>query len=184
MSVAARDFGWRKRLDGGYVLSRANATYVDIVPDSFRLAAQYLPLLRRSIRELRFRVGGQFIAESRMPRRWDAAGPSPFETVRIADPAPVDSVLSLARQAAVRDFPRFGQAPITRSWGGFIDVTPDALPAIGPLAAVPGLLLASGMSGHGFGLGPGAGRLVADMATGTAPVVDPTPFAPSRFGGI
>ena len=64
------------------------------------------------------------------------------------------------------------------------DVTPDALPVIGPVRALPGLFLATGLSGHGFGIGPGAGRLVADLATGAAPVVDPSPFAPARLGAI
>lgn len=182
VSVAARRFGWRRRLDGGYVLSRANATYVDVVPDSFRLARNYLPLLRRSIRELRFRVGRRFLTEAMLPRRWELDRASPFEAVRIADPAPVERVLSLAREAAYTEFPFFAAGSVTRSWGGFIDVTPDAIPAIGPLQSVPGLVLASGFSGHGFGIGPGGGRLAADFAAGTAPVVDPTPFAPSRFG--
>lgn len=182
LSVAAQDFGWRKRLDGGYVLSRANATYVDIVPDSFRLAFRYLPLLRRSLRELRFRVGRRFVTEAMLPRRWALDGQSPFETVRIADPAPVERVLDRARRAAATEFPFFAQARIARRWGGFIDVTPDALPAIGPVRALPGLFLATGLSGHGFGIGPGAGRLVADLATGAAPVVDPSPFAPARLG--
>jgi glycine/D-amino acid oxidase-like deaminating enzyme len=41
----------------------------------------------------------------------------------------------------------------------------------------------SGFSGHGFGIGPGAGRLMAELVTGAAPVVDPAPFRFERFGG-
>ncbi len=70
---------------------------------------------------------------------------------------------------------------VAESWAGLIDVTPDAVPVISPVAALPGLVLASGFSGHGFGLGPGAGRLAAELATGAPPVVDPTPFRLSRF---
>ena len=40
---------------------------------------------------------------------------------------------------------------------------------------------ATGFSGHGFGIGPGAGRLMAELVTGAPPVVDPTPFRYSRF---
>jgi glycine/D-amino acid oxidase-like deaminating enzyme len=46
---------------------------------------------------------------------------------------------------------------------------------------LPGLFLASGFSGHGFGLGPGAGKLMADLVTGAAPCVDPEPFRYSRY---
>ena len=48
--------------------------------------------------------------------------------------------------------------PPSRRRAGYIDMTPDEIPVISPLDAVPGLFLASGFSGHGFGLGPGAGR--------------------------
>jgi glycine/D-amino acid oxidase-like deaminating enzyme len=51
------------------------------------------------------------------------------------------------------------------------------------VAGVPGFILAAGFSGHGFGIGPGAGHLIADLATGAAPIVDPRPYHPSRFGG-
>jgi glycine/D-amino acid oxidase-like deaminating enzyme len=46
---------------------------------------------------------------------------------------------------------------------------------------VPGFILAAGFSGHGFGVGPGAGHLIADLATGAQPVFDPTPYNPARF---
>ncbi|MED5517796.1 MAG: FAD-binding oxidoreductase, partial [Pseudomonadota bacterium] len=62
-----------------------------------------------------------------------------------------------------------------------IDVTPDAVPVIGPAPDVPGFYVASGFSGHGFGIGPGAGRLVADLVAGDHPIVDPTPFRFERF---
>ncbi len=62
-----------------------------------------------------------------------------------------------------------------------IDATPDAVPAISAVDGRPGLFLASGFSGHGFGIGPGAGRLMADLVTGAKPCVDPAPFRYSRF---
>ena len=51
-------------------------------------------------------------------------------------------------------------------WGGLIDVTPDAVPVISAVDALPGFYLATGFSGHGFGIGPGAGKLMADIVTG------------------
>ncbi|KYB45359.1 hypothetical protein AB664_08920 [Brucella anthropi] len=58
---------------------------------------------------------------------------------------------------------------------------PDVIPVISPLPGIDGLIVATGFSGHGFGIGPGAGRLVADMVSGETPVVDPSPFHISRF---
>ncbi len=62
-----------------------------------------------------------------------------------------------------------------------IDVTPDAVPVISAVDSLPGFFIATGFSGHGFGIGPGAGRLVADLVIGTDPIVDPTPFRFTRF---
>jgi glycine/D-amino acid oxidase-like deaminating enzyme len=70
---------------------------------------------------------------------------------------------------------------VAESWGGMIDVMPDAIPVISPVEALPGLLIATGFSGHGFGIGPGAGKLAADLVTGDPTLVDPAPFRLSRF---
>ena len=40
------------------------------------------------------------------------------------------------------------------------------MPAIGEVSSLPGLILAAGFGGHGFGIGPGSGHLVADIVTG------------------
>ena len=66
-------------------------------------------------------------------------------------------------------------------WGGLIDSTPDLVPVIDKVDALPGLFLATGFSGHGFGIGPAAGRLAADIVMGETPLVDPTPFRYSRM---
>ncbi|MEK1930768.1 MAG: FAD-binding oxidoreductase, partial [Pararhizobium sp.] len=70
---------------------------------------------------------------------------------------------------------------ITAAWAGYIDSTPDGVPGIGEIASVPGFILAAGFSGHGFGIGPGAGHLIADIITGLEPLVDPQPYHPNRF---
>ena len=62
-----------------------------------------------------------------------------------------------------------------------IDATPDILPVISGVDSVPGFYLSTGYSGHGFGIGPGAGLLTAQLVTGDTPVVDPAPFRFSRF---
>jgi glycine/D-amino acid oxidase-like deaminating enzyme len=62
-----------------------------------------------------------------------------------------------------------------------IDLMPDAIPVISAIGKVPGFFIATGFSGHGFGIGPGAGRLIADMVMDAPPLVDPTPFRLSRF---
>jgi glycine/D-amino acid oxidase-like deaminating enzyme len=46
---------------------------------------------------------------------------------------------------------------------------------------LPGLYVSAGFSGHGFGVGPAAGRLAADLVAGDAPIVDPPPYRYSRL---
>jgi glycine/D-amino acid oxidase-like deaminating enzyme len=70
---------------------------------------------------------------------------------------------------------------IAEQWGGVIDATPDAVPVISAIQKQQGLFLASGFSGHGFGIGPGAGKLMAQIVVGETPCVDPHPFRFERF---
>jgi glycine/D-amino acid oxidase-like deaminating enzyme len=180
-SAGGSGFAFRKRLDGGYTVANRGASTAEIVPDSFRLFFQYMPALRAQWNDLRLRLGGRFVEELRTPRRWSPDAVSPFERVRILDPAPDDDLLDSAFAALVKDFPVFAGTEILDRWAGLIDVTPDVIPVIGPVAATPGFFIASGFSGHGFGIGPGAGRLMADLVTGAPPVVDPKPFRLERF---
>ena len=127
------------------------------------------------------RIGRRFVEEWRTPRRWRLDAASPFEKVRVLDPAPSDATLDKAAANIAAVFPAFKGVPIAERWAGLIDVTPDAVPVIAPVAALPGFFVATGFSGHGFGIGPGAGRLMADLVAGDTPLVDPAPFRFERF---
>ena len=181
MPVGGHDFAFRKRLDGGFTVGLRNFNISPVIPDSFRLFADFLPNLIKHRSELRLRVGRLFIEELRMPRRWGLDETSPFETVRVADPRPIERLNTRGVANLADAFPAFAGARITQSWAGLIDVTPDGIPVIGPVDAIPGLYIASGFSGHGFGIGPGAGRLIADLVLGRDPCVDPHPFRLARL---
>jgi glycine/D-amino acid oxidase-like deaminating enzyme len=181
MPVGGSNFAFRKRLDGGYTVAMRNANVASIVPDSFRLFADFAPSLIRQWSELKVRIGGRFIEELRTPRKWALDDISPFERVRILDPTPAERFNRMGLANLARAFPAFANAKILQNWAGLIDVTPDAVPVISPVAHIPGFYLASGFSGHGFGIGPGAGQLVADLVTGKRPSVDPKPFRLDRF---
>lgn len=181
MPVGADNFSFRKRLDGSFSIAMRNANIAPIVPDSFRLFADFVPTLIKSWRELKLRVGNRFFQEWRTPRSWASDEVSPFEQVRILDPVPFERFNREGLAHLVKAFPAFANSRITQSWAGLIDVTPDAVPVIGPAGGVPGFFIASGFSGHGFGIGPGAGKLMADIVTGAEPCVDPAPFRFDRF---
>ena len=181
ISASGGLFGYRKRMDGGYTVATLGVRTIDLVPDNFRLARQYLPAARLHWKKLRFRVGRRFAEEWRTPRQWALDEPSPFEAVRVLDPEADPFVVERARASIAETFPAFQNVAVAESWGGMIDVMPDAIPVISAVDSLPGFFIATGFSGHGFGIGPGAGRLVADMVSGGPTIVDPTPFRLSRF---
>jgi glycine/D-amino acid oxidase-like deaminating enzyme len=180
-SMTGKGFGFRKRLDGGYNVSNRGANIFDVVPDAFRLMKDFAPLRAIQSKGTTIRLGRRFFTEYATPRRWHMDEESPFEQVRTLDPKPSAAVLDAARANIKQAFPMFKDMVVAESWGGYIDVTPDAIPVISGVDDLPGFFIATGFSGHGFGIGPGAGRLVAEMVTGEPTVVDPTPFRLSRF---
>jgi glycine/D-amino acid oxidase-like deaminating enzyme len=180
-SVAGDDFAFRKRLDGGYTIAQKNANLAHIVPDSFRLLFQFLPAFRSEGNEIRLRFGREFFAQMKSAKRWRPDDVTPFEMTRVLNPKPSQTILREGLANLTRAFPEFAQARSQESWGCAIDVTPDAVPVIDAIDDVPGLVIASGFSGHGFGIGPGAAHLIADIVTASTPIVSPKPFTFDRF---
>ena len=170
-----------RRGDACHTLAISGRAKVDPNPQFFKYQMQFLPMFARRWRNLSpgglegIRGGHGTLA------RWSLDRPTPMEANRILDPIadPRTVRLTLARAAGL--IPALGSVPMVASWAGFVDSTPDGVPVIGEMPDVPGLILAAGFSGHGFGIGPGAAHLVADIATGQAPIVDPRPYRLSRF---
>ncbi|HWV24701.1 MAG TPA: FAD-binding oxidoreductase, partial [Thermomicrobiales bacterium] len=82
---------------------------------------------------------------------------------------------------AIRVLPAVADLRVDRIWGGLIDRTPDVLPVIERSPAYEGLVIAAGFSGHGFGIGPATGEILADLATTGASRFDLSAFTLDRF---
>ncbi|GAC1679093.1 MAG: FAD-binding oxidoreductase [Steroidobacteraceae bacterium] len=175
------EVAYRKRRDGGYTIAKGTGYAVPLVPDSLRYLREFLPTIRSERDSLRLRVNAQSLREFCTLRRWPLDMPSPFEATRVLDPSPDREVNGGGMAAMTRLYPQFRGVQVVQQWGGYIDVTPDLVPYISPAPALPGLTIATGFSGHGFGIGPAAGRLAAELAIGDSPSVDPRPFRASRF---
>src|SRR5215470_17758993 len=130
ISASGGLFGFRKRMDGGYTVATLGVRTVDLVPDNIRLLPAYLPAARQHWKKLRFRIGRRWLEEWRLPRRWTLDQASPFEAVRVLDPEPDPYVLDRARTAVGGAFPVFRNLQVAETWGGMIDVMPDAVPVI------------------------------------------------------
>lgn len=181
IAVGAPDFSFRKHIDGGFIVTQRGALDASLTLDHFLLGTRYLPQLRAQRDFLRIKIGTPFVRDLMLARRWQASSRSPFERVRTMDP-PVNAALNQEALTNLRAaWPVFSQAEIAEAWAGTIDVTPDSNPVIGPVAKLPGLVLATGFSGHGFGTSPAAGQLAADLVCGHAPLIDPAPYRFDRF---
>ena len=171
----------RRRIDGGYTVAHGSSSVHSLTPATFRFAAKFLPALRQGHKSLRLRFGREFFEAMAEPARWPLDAPSPFERRRILDPAPEAGVLAEMREALRQWFPEIAGAPFVESWGGMIETSPDVLPIISDVEGLEGFVVATGFSGHGFGIGPGAGRLIADMVRGRADPDEVSAFRLDRF---
>jgi glycine/D-amino acid oxidase-like deaminating enzyme len=112
---------------------------------------------------------------------WSGDQQTPFERHRVLDPVPDHRLLDEVLRDAGALFPQLEGVRPAERWAGMIEVTPDEIPVLGPVGRPQGLFLATGFSGHGFGFGPAAGYVMAQLARGEEPVVDLTPFRLTRF---
>ncbi|MDE3028138.1 MAG: FAD-binding oxidoreductase, partial [Paracoccaceae bacterium] len=153
--------------------------------DAFRNFRAFLPELRSTLFDRSYLPAAPkgYPDAWRTPRRWSPDTVSPFEAMRILDPKPSMGALKIVQDRFAAAFPALGRPEIVTAWGGMIDTMPDVLPIIDHAPALPGLVVATGMSGHGFGIGPAIGRVVADLVTGGALGHDLAPFRMARFAG-
>ncbi len=173
----------RKRDDGGYSVSSGDLAEHFLSPASFRHLPKFLKLLRRSAKDVRIRFNAPngFPGTWAMRRRWSGDDISPFEQMRVVNPAPSPEVVRRIKARLPGRLPALANAGIAQAWAGMIDVTPDAVPFLGEAHNRPGLFFATGLSGHGFGIGPAVGRLCADLVAGKSPGYDLNRFRSSRF---
>lgn len=181
IAVGAPNFSFRKRLDGGYTITQRGALVAPLTLDHLLLGSRYLPTLREQWTNVRLCLGKYFLSDLALRRRWNAAKPSPFERVRTMDPPTNEGLNTEALDNLSQAWPVFKNAVVRESWGGMIDITPDSLPIISQVSKLPGLTLATGFSGHGFGTSPAAGQLAADLVSGAPPIVDPSPYRLERL---
>ncbi len=173
--------GIRRRQDGGYSVAHGSILEHPVTPASFRYFFKFLPALKEEFSIVRLSFGRDFIDEWNTPTTWALDAPSPFEKTRVLDPAPSKRVLRGIRRNLDTLFPQLAQTPIVESWAGMIESSPDVAPIMDAIDSLPGFHVATGFSGHGFGLGPGAGKAIAGMLTGEDSGIDIAPLKLDRF---
>jgi D-amino-acid dehydrogenase len=95
-----------------------------------------------------------------------------------APPTPIQ--LGRAEQAA-RQLVDLGSPVESDPWYGTRPCTPDMLPVLGAAPRHRGLWMNFGHGHQGLTLGPVTGRLLAELMSGEASVIDTSPYRPDRF---
>lgn len=80
--------------------------------------------------------------------------------------------------------PKLAEAKIVRTWGGYEDVCIDGVPVIDEIDEVPGLILACAFTGHGFGIAPAVGTILAQLVQGEKTAVDIEALRYDRFRAV
>jgi len=70
---------------------------------------------------------------------------------------------------------------MVETWSGMIDALPDVVPVLDRAEPIDGLWISTGFSGHGFGIGPAAGKIMANLIQNNSIEYDLTRFRLSRF---
>lgn len=80
--------------------------------------------------------------------------------------------------SALSMVPALAQASVVKHWAGLRPGAPEGIPYIGELPALRGLFVNAGHFRNGVVTGLASARLLADLISGTAPMIDPTPYRP------
>lgn len=170
-----------RRGDGGHTLAISGRANLDPTQRALAGLRHFLPMFARRWRSLR--PGGlqAWRAGFETRSRWAMDQPTPMERMRILDPRPSARTIAETLTRARALVPALRDVPVQAAWAGYIDSTPDGVPVIDADIGIPGLVLAAGLSGHGFGIGPGVGHLIADMMLGRPPIAETRAYRLSRF---
>lgn len=180
-ALHTKDLTITRRGENLFTLAISGVARFDPTWQKLRYARDFLPMFSNRWRSLSMGTLEGVHSGHESSTRWRLDQPTPMERMRVLDPTPHSPTIDEIRRRAAELVPAIASAQAAGSWAGYIDMTPDGVPVIGESAQIPGFVFAAGLSGHGFGIGPGVGHLAADLVSGMTPIVDPSPYRHQRF---
>jgi len=159
---------FRKRIDGGYTVAASD--YLEIFPSAshVKFIRDFLPLIRTSFGKLRLRIP-------------ELKVDGDFKRQRILNPIPSAATVARIKARLADRVPAFKDIELVQAWSGMIDALPDVVPVLDRADPIDGLYISTGFSGHGFGIGPGAGKIMANLIQNNPVEYDLNRFRLARF---
>lgn len=179
--VWAPTVSFRQRLDGTFNIAAGGSADHDLTLESLQHLPLFMPNYWKNRHLFRFHVGSPMWRD--LKGRWSvsAAKQNALSFDRGSGPEPNHKKVDRSLNELKQLIPVLGNLTVTDSWAGYIDATPDVMPVIGEAPTIQGLTFATGFSGHGFAMGPIAGRLVSELLVDGQPSLDLHAFRFSRF---
>ncbi len=174
-------FTFRQDIEGRFVLAGGASSVYDVDLDALRDIRQFAPLAWRNRKWVQLRAGSRLYHDllSLVPKTGERN--EFWQRRRRVDPKPLAKTARHTLGRFREAFPGLPAPEVESTWAGYIDSTPDQAPVIGPAPGVAGLHVLTGLSGHGFALGPAAAEMQADFITGKEPRVAARVFRFTRF---
>ena len=166
-NASGSQVAFRRRLDGGYTVAASDRLEVFPSLRHMKFLPDFWPMLKAFWPKLKFRVPELQIDGD-------------YKKQRICNPIPTEATFARIRSRLADRVPAFTDVEFVEAWSGMIDALPDVVPVL-DRAPLDGLWIATGFSGHGFGIGPAAGRIMADLIQNNAAEHDLYRFRLSRF---
>jgi glycine/D-amino acid oxidase-like deaminating enzyme len=178
-ALGLHDLFLRRRQDGGYTVATGITEHC-VGWSSVRFGREFRHSLG-SASELALGLGKDVTQRGLLSGGWQGDQVSVFEKHRVLDPTPSKKGIETIQRRLRQRAPELADLGVAQAWAGMIDATPDVVPVMDAIDTVPGLFLATGFSGHGFGIGPGAGKVMAAMVAGDSVDYDLSRFRFNRF---
>jgi len=167
-NASGSQVSFRRRLDGGYTVAASD--YLEVFPSLGHLGfmRDFMPLMKASLGKLRFRFPELQVSNY-------------YTRHRTLNPVPTTKTVKRIKARLADRVPAFNNIDLVEAWSGMIDALPDVVPVLDRAEQVEGLWISTGFSGHGFGIGPGAGRIMADLIQNKTVDHDLSRFRLARF---
>lgn len=180
ITVWGRDIAFRQDARGRFILAGGGQAIYDVGLDALRDLRGFARLAWQNRGRIKLRVGAPLLRD--LAALWPRRRRHRWSRVRAIEPPPDPGAPEQNLRRFLQLFPQLDEElAVEKIWAGVIDTTPDQAPVLDALETPRGLIVATGFSGHGFALGPGAGRIASALVAGDAPELDLEPYRFARF---